>query len=284
MEQYTLIGHPLGHSMSPFIHERLFALAGREASYTLTDLAPEQLPAAADSLRQLQGFNITIPHKMAILPMLDALDESAARYQAVNCVVQKGGKLIGYNTDCDGFTLSVKDFPMNGKVLLVGCGGVGRMMALEALRCGADLTIGILPRHLSRVAAFVDDLKHQMPQASVRYALTEDLNEPFDVLLNASPVGMYPNSTDCPVSDALIDQADYFFDVIYNPTQTVLLRKAQAQGKVVMGGAACWFAGSPCPRDLEWGFLYPRTDCFYHSGNGSQNRCAECCKVGEAIA
>ena len=125
-----------------------------------------------------------------------------------------------------------------GKVLLVGCGGVGRMMALEALRCGADLTIGILPRHLSRVAAFVDDLKHQMPQASVRYALTEDLNEPFDVLLNASPVGMYPNSTDCPVSDALIDQADYFFDVIYNPTQTVLLRKAQAQGKVVMGGAA----------------------------------------------
>ena len=100
------------------------------------------------------------------------------------------------------------------------------------------LTIGILPRHLSRVAAFVDDLKHQMPQASVRYALTEDLNEPFDVLLNASPVGMYPNSTDCPVSDALIDQADYFFDVIYNPTQTVLLRKAQAQGKVVMGGAA----------------------------------------------
>ena len=72
MEQYTLIGHPLGHSMSPFIHERLFALAGREASYTLTDLAPEQLPAAADSLRQLQGFNITIPHKMAILPMLDA--------------------------------------------------------------------------------------------------------------------------------------------------------------------------------------------------------------------
>ena len=112
------------------------------------------------------------------------------------------------------------------------------MMALEALRCGADLTIGILPWHLSRVAAFVDDLKHQMPQASVRYALTEDLNEPFDVLLNASPVGMYPNSTDCPVSDALIDQADYFFDVIYNPTQTVLLRKAQAQGKVVMGGAA----------------------------------------------
>ena len=102
MEQYTLIGHPLGHSMSPFIHERLFALAGREASYTLTDLAPEQLPAAADSLRQLQGFNITIPHKMAILPMLDALDESAARYQSVNCVAQKDGKLIGYNTDCDG--------------------------------------------------------------------------------------------------------------------------------------------------------------------------------------
>ena len=145
MEHYTLIGHPLGHSMSPWIHERLFALAGREADYTLTDLVAEDLTLQIDDLRAMQGFNITIPHKMAILPMLDALDESAARYQSVNCVAQKEGKLIGYNTDCDGFTLSVKDFPMNGKVLLVGCGGVGRMMALEALRCGADLTIGILP-------------------------------------------------------------------------------------------------------------------------------------------
>lgn len=73
MEQYTLIGHPLGHSMSPFIHERLFAMAGREASYTLTDIAPEHLEGKEPYLRSLQGFNITIPHKMAIIPIVDEL-------------------------------------------------------------------------------------------------------------------------------------------------------------------------------------------------------------------
>ena len=112
MEQYTLIGHPLGHSMSPFIHERLFAMAGREASYTLTDIAPEHLEGKEPFLRSLQGFNITIPHKMAIIPMVDELDESAKRYNSVNCVANQNGKLVGYNTDCDGFTMSVKDYPM----------------------------------------------------------------------------------------------------------------------------------------------------------------------------
>ena len=95
MEQYTLIGHPLGHSMSPFIHERLFAMAGREASYTLTDIAPEHLEGKEPFLRSLQGFNITIPHKMAVIPMVDRLDESARRYDSVNCVANVDGKLVG---------------------------------------------------------------------------------------------------------------------------------------------------------------------------------------------
>ena len=96
MEQYTLIGHPLGHSMSPFIHERLFAMAGRKAEYTLTDIAPEHLLEKEPFLRSLQGFNITIPHKMAVIPMVDRLDESARRYDSVNCVANVDGKLVGY--------------------------------------------------------------------------------------------------------------------------------------------------------------------------------------------
>lgn len=238
MEQYTLIGHPLGHSMSPFIHERLFAMAGREASYTLTDIAPELLESKEPFLRSLQGFNITIPHKMAIIPMIDELDESAQRYESVNCVANVGGKLIGYNTDCDGFTMSVREYPMDGKVLLIGCGGVGRMIATEALRSGADLTIGIIPQDRELVETFIQEAKQTMPNASVRYALTAELHESFDVIINASPVGMFPKTDACPVPDELIDGASYFFDVIYNPTKTLFLRKAQAQGKVAKGGAA----------------------------------------------
>ena len=238
MEQYTLIGHPLGHSMSPFIHERLFAMAGKEASYTLTDIAPEHLEGKEPFLRSLRGFNITIPHKMAVIPMVDELDESAKRYESVNCVANKDGKLIGYNTDCDGFTMSVRDYPMDGKVLLSGCGGVGRMIATEALRHGADLTIGIIPQDQKLVEAFIQEAKAAMPDAVVRYAITAEIHEKFDVIINASPVGMYPKTDACPVPDELIDQADYFFDVIYNPTKTLFLRKALAQGKTARGGAA----------------------------------------------
>ena len=198
MEQYTLIGHPLGHSMSPFIHERLFAMAGREASYTLTDIAPEHLEGKEPYLRSLQGFNITIPHKMAIIPIVDELDESAKRYNSVNCVANQNGKLIGYNTDCDGFTMSVKEL----------------------------------------VEAFIQEAKQTMPEAKVTYAVTADIHDKFDVIINASPVGMFPKVDACPVSDELIDGADYFFDVIYNPTKTLFLRKALAQGKVAKGGAA----------------------------------------------
>lgn len=238
MEQYTLIGHPLGHSMSPFIHERLFAMAGRKAEYTLTDIAPEHLLEKEPFLRSLQGFNITIPHKMAVIPMVDQMDESARRYDSVNCVANVDGKLVGYNTDCDGFTMSVKDYPMDGKVLLIGCGGVGRMIATEALRSGADLTIGIIPQDRELVETFIQEAKQQMPDAKVQYAMTAEIHEKFDVIINASPVGMFPKADACPVSDELIDQADYFFDVIYNPTKTLFLRKALAQGKTAKGGAA----------------------------------------------
>lgn len=238
MEQYTLIGHPLGHSMSPFIHERLFAMAGREASYNLTDIAPEHLAGEEPFLRSLQGFNITIPHKMAVIPMVDEMDDSAKRYNSVNCVANKDGKLVGYNTDCDGFTMSVKDYPMDGKVLLIGCGGVGRMIATEALRSGADLTIGIIPQDKELVEAFLAETTEAMPDAKVQYRLTAEIHEKFDVIINASPVGMFPKVDACPVPDELIDQADYFFDVIYNPTKTLFLRKALAQGKVAKGGAA----------------------------------------------
>ena len=238
MEQYTLIGHPLGHSMSPFIHERLFAMAGRKAEYTLTDIAPEHLLEKEPFLRSLQGFNITIPHKMAVIPMVDRLDESARRYDSVNCVANVDGKLVGYNTDCDGFTMSVKDYPMDGKVLLIGCGGVGRMIATEALRSGADLTIGIIPQDRKLVETFIQEAKQQMPDARVQYAVTAEIHEKFDVIINASPDGMFPKAAACPLSDELSDQADYFFDVIYNPTKTLFLRKALAQGKTAKGGAA----------------------------------------------
>lgn len=256
MQKYTLIGYPLGHSMSPMIHERLFAAKNREASYDLTEISPEELSAKAQALKEFKGFNVTIPHKQSIIPFLDEIGGSAKRYNAVNCVVNENGRLIGYNTDCDGFTDSVKDFPMDGKVLLIGCGGVGRMMAVEAVLHGADLTIGIRPSSTEKAAALTKEILEMKPDAKVRTVLTADIDESFDVILNSSPVGMYPQTNACPVSDSLIEKCSYVYDVIYNPVETVLVKKAKAMGKTAVGGCAMLVLQAVKAHELWDGDLY----------------------------
>ncbi len=238
MRKYTLIGDPLGHSMSPMIHARLFELAGREAEYTLTPIHAEDLAGQAPGLRALQGFNITIPHKVDIIPLLDELDESAKRYNSVNCVANSDGRAIGYNTDCDGFLRSVADMPLNGRVLLIGCGGVGRMMGIEAARHGADLTVAVLEQDRPLAEKMCEEIGAMCPDARTQIVLTSEICGSFDLLLNACPVGMYPKTNACPVSDAIIEACGSVFDVIYNPTETQLIRKAKAMGKPAAGGAA----------------------------------------------
>ena len=134
-EAYGLIGHPLGHSMSPFLHKALFALGGKDASYRLLDLAPATMEQQVQEMTGYRGWNVTIPYKERIIPLLDRLDPSAARYNAVNCVRREpDGTLTGYNTDCTGFLHAVRDFSLGGRVLLLGCGGAGRMMATDTRR------------------------------------------------------------------------------------------------------------------------------------------------------
>ena len=233
-ENYTLIGYPLGHSMSPWIHERLFKLSGREAEYTLTEIPPEELNAKISELKNLKGFNITIPYKTEIIPFLDKLDDSAKLYHSVNCVANGETWSIGYNTDCDGFTRSVP--ALNGKILLIGCGGVGRMMAIEAVIRHADLTIS--EPNQEKANALLQEIKALRPDAKVRLANASELDEAFDLIMNASPVGMFPKVDNCPVNDNLIQKCNAVFDVIYNPTETLFMKKARAFGKTAVGGAA----------------------------------------------
>lgn len=238
MKKFTLIGHPLGHSMSPMIHDGLFKLRDKNSPYDLTDIAPEELASKADFLRSLDGFNITIPHKVSIIPMLDEMGESAKRYNSVNCVENRDGRLIGYNTDCDGFLLSVKDMPLGGKVLMIGCGGVGRMIAVEAVRHGADLTIAHIPEAQAQADQLREEIIASYPDAQIRTVLTRDISGCYDMLINASPVGMYPKTDACPVSDEIIENCGCVFDVIYNPVETLLVKKFRNQGKPAVGGAA----------------------------------------------
>lgn len=241
MKQYTLIGHPLGHSMSPFIHDRLFKLKGREVSYSLTDISPEDLNSKKEYLKsEFVGYNITIPHKVAVIPFIDKMDISALRYNSVNCVANTQEGSVGYNTDCYGFLNSLKmnNISLDGKVLLLGCGGVGRMMAIESLLHGATLTIAIIEEARDMCNTLLAELNEKFPNIKVEVVLMSEITGSFDLVINSTPVGMFPKVDNCPLSDETISKCGAVFDAIYNPTETKLVQKFKAQGKKAVGGMA----------------------------------------------
>ncbi len=239
MNKYALIGHPLGHSMSPLIHEKLFALSGiSDSSYELIDIAPEDIASSRELLLGLCGLNVTIPHKQAVIQLVDELAESAEMYDSVNCIKNDGGRLIGYNTDCDGFLRSAEKLPLSERVVMTGCGGVGRMIGIETARHGGKLTIAVIPSDLENASKLKGEIEEKCSGAEVTVTEISKLCDSYDLLINATPVGMYPKVENCVVSDEMIEKCGAVFDVIYNPKETLLMRKARALGKTAVGGAS----------------------------------------------
>ena len=240
--KYALLGETLGHTMSPPIHKALFELRGREFSYELIEIPSSELADRKAQLDQLAGYNITIPHKMGIIPLIDRLDDTAKRYNSVNCVDNKDGSSAGYNTDCVGFLESIRAMRvhLDGKVLLIGCGGVGRMMAIEAALAGAELNIAVLESDIPLAEKAACEIRAMKPDAAISILDIRKIGSTahFDLLMNATPVGMYPKINACPVPDEVIAASDAVFDVIYNPGETQLLKKARALGKKTCGGMA----------------------------------------------
>lgn len=243
MRKFCIIGHPLGHSLSPQIHERLFALEGEKVDYQLCDIPPEELKAKYAFLDEFSGINITIPHKMSIIDYCDKLDDSAKRYNSVNCI-SHGEEKTGYNTDCIGFTKSIKMLgaSLKSKVLLIGCGGVGRMIAIETALEGGELTIAVLESDLPLAEKTLEEIKQHAPNAKVGIitigeSALADAGD-FDLLINASPVGMFPKTEAMPCSEKLLDRVKYVFDVVYNPRETLLCKTAREKGAKTMNGMA----------------------------------------------
>ncbi|MBO7474133.1 MAG: shikimate dehydrogenase [Ruminococcus sp.] len=263
MNKFALIGHPLGHSMSPLIHEKLFNLSGlSDTSYELIDIAPEDITGSRGLLESLRGLNVTIPHKQTVISLVDELAESALRYNSVNCIGNNGGRLVGYNTDCDGFLRSAELLPIGGNVAVLGCGGVGRMIAIEVARHGGNITLAVIPQDVKNAQLLMAEILAKCSGASVRIADISNLDGSYDLLINATPVGMYPKVDACAVSDTIIENSSSVFDVIYNPTETLLMKKARAMGKTAVGGASMlvyqavkaheiWYGGSFTPEDIS---------------------------------
>ena len=248
MKNYALIGYPLGHSLSPQIHTRLLQLSGVEGGYEKLEIPPEELTGSFEKLSRLSGFNITIPHKVAIMDYCDRLDEGAKRYRSVNCV-RNGEEKVGYNTDVLGFTKSIEMLgaSLSGKVLLIGCGGVGRMMAIETALSGGELTIAALESDRALAEKVMAEIAEMKPEAKVNAVYIDGALSPdnfggempkFDLLINASPVGMYPKTDRMACTPEVLDKVSYVFDAVYNPKVTLLAKTAREKGAKAMTGMA----------------------------------------------
>ncbi len=239
MKKYCLIGEKLSHSMSPFIHKKLLEFSGIYGEYSLLEIPKEDFIKTAKTLKSsYNGFNITIPYKVDILPFIDAFDKSAAIYNSVNCITIEHGVALGYNTDVNGFlnSLKAKNIPLTGKVLLLGAGGTGRMMATETILAGGELTIAIRESSTEKATKLKKELLEKNPNAIINIVDIDIVEGGFDTVLNSTPVGMYPKAEFCPLKDDVIKNCDNFFDAIYNPVETVLIKKALSYGKNAVGG------------------------------------------------
>ena len=247
MRRFGLIGHPLGHSLSPQIHTRLFELSGEAVDYNLYDITPEDLKGKFDFLAELDGFNVTIPHKVDIIGYCDRLSEGAERYRSVNCL-KNGAEKVGYNTDVLGFTKSIEllGASLCSKVLLIGCGGVGRMKAIETALEGGNLTVAALKSDLPLAENVEKEIRARKPDAKFKIAVIGenglscgDLNgESFDLMINACPVGMFPKVDRMPCLPEVLDNVKYVFDAVYNPKDTLLAKTAREKGAKAMTGMA----------------------------------------------
>jgi len=247
MTKYVgLIGHKLSHSISPQFQQAAFDYLRLDIRYDVWETSKDDLPQVMEGLRDASklGTNITIPHKEAVLPLLDKIDNDARRIRAVNTVVNREGKLIGYNTDASGFIRALRDdgafSPRNKRVVLLGAGGAARAVGFALVDAGVKSLI-ILNRGMERGRALAWDLKisdTEVIALSWKDGRTLIALGECDLLVNCTSVGMKDSSAEgkSPLGMGLIPKRALVYDVVYNPMETPLLSAAKKVGARTLGG------------------------------------------------
>jgi shikimate dehydrogenase len=244
-----VIGHPLGHSVSPALFEAAFKSARMDASYEAWDTPPDTLEGRINSLRgdDYLGANVTVPHKTDIIPLLDGVAGDAERAKAVNTVVQSEGKLIGHNTDVTGFSRALREdgeFDAKGKLaVILGSGGAARAVALALIDAGAA-TIYVVARKPRKIDRMVLDLKPlTRTGTTVTWAYWGDGSflsavQSADLLVNATPIGTKGSDHEgkSAVDASLIQPKTTVFDLVYNPGETPLIAAAKSRGAKTIPG------------------------------------------------
>ena len=221
MRHYGIIGFPLLHSFSAKYFNEKFATEGIDAEYSLYPVQVGDLESKVEHLLcSLDGFNVTLPYKQAVIPLLERLDETAQAIGAVNVVYKR----VGYNTDCLGFIESIKPLlrAYDHKALVLGTGGASKAA------CYGLKKLGVLPTLVSRTPK----------EGQLGYSnLTPEIMEQYTVIVNCTPLGMLPDVDSCPpIPYEHISARHLLFDCVYNPEETLFLQKGKAKGATIQNG------------------------------------------------
>ncbi len=253
MRQFiSLIGYPLKHSVSPDFQQAALDYCKLDMRYEAWEVNADDLSSAIDRLRQPRnlGANITVPHKETIIDLLDRIDDFARLVGAVNTVVNTDGRLTGFNTDATGFLKALREDagfePLDKKVLILGAGGAARAVSFSLLQEKVGELI-IANRSLSKARNLADALAKYATNSNMRAEISavplpsmnlEKVVVTCQLIVNCTTVGTKYSSDEeqSPLPERLIPRDALVYDLVYNPSQTTLLRMAKAAGAKTIGG------------------------------------------------
>lgn len=238
---YGVIGNPIAHSMSPDIHNAALKDLGLDGHYHAFKVEEDSLEDAVKGIRALgvQGINVTVPHKVSIMDHLDHIDESAKVLGAVNTVRREGDKLVGYNTDGEGFVKSlmrILDKPISElSFLMIGAGGAARAIFTTIVRDNPE-KFDICNRTIEKAKQLAESAPSFRNAEVLSIKEAEERLEQYDVMIHTTSVGMCPNVEDIPLSLQRAASSAVVCDIVYNPIQTSLLKEAKQKGLKTLDG------------------------------------------------
>ncbi|HZJ76144.1 MAG TPA: shikimate dehydrogenase [Oscillospiraceae bacterium] len=234
---YAVIGDPISHSLSPVFQNYFIKKRNINAVYIPLKISADTLFCSLEILKNnFAGFNVTIPHKENIMQYLDEIEHSAVKYGAVNTVKVVNNRLIGYNTDGIGFVKSIENLNVSLKekqILLLGAGGAARVIAHKIIKMGGTLTIA--NRNINKGIQLKKEIQ-DFYDITVNSTEPKDINQSFDIIINSTPVGMYPDIDKSPVDSDILQKAELVYDIIYNPFETKLLKLGKEFGAEIVNG------------------------------------------------
>ncbi len=221
MNKYCVIGEHLPHTMSPQIHSMFFKSMGIHGEYGVREFSREEIVKARGELEKYDGVNVTVPYKQTVMPLLDEISKEARHIGAVNTIKNVGGKLIGYNTDPYGFSAMLKKngVDVKGKqAVVLGSGGAAKSVLYALTTMGAQV------KYVRR------EVDEELPDYEyITYPQLEESGSGY-LIVNTTPLGMYPHVEGCAVSQAALSRFQAAADVVYNPVMTQFIRRALAAG------------------------------------------------------